>query len=80
MHHFIAIKDYFFAYVASDGEDDEAGIKNNKNIFYEEGKIKNYKVLIDWINFYNQPINNIIKQYDEGRKVWWWLYNWLFIG
>ena len=47
MHHFIAIKDYFFAYVASDGEDDEAGIKNNKNIFYEEGKIKNYKVLID---------------------------------
>ena len=26
-------------------------------------------VLIDGINFYNQPINDSIKQYDEVKKV-----------
>ena len=26
--------------------------------------------MIDGRNFYNQPINNLIKQYDEVRKVW----------
>ena len=33
------------------------------------GEIKNYNVLIDGRNFYDQPINEIIKQYDEVRKV-----------
>ena len=37
--------------------------------FLPRGKIKNYNVLIDGRNFYGQPINDIIKQYDEVRKV-----------
>ena len=26
-------------------------------------------MLIDWRNFYDQPINDLMKQYDEVRKV-----------
>ena len=29
----------------------------------------NYNVLIDGRNFYDQPINDMIKQYDEIRKI-----------
>ena len=49
--------------------DETAGIKNNKKYFLPRGEIKNYNVLIDGRNFYDQPINDIIKQYDEVRKV-----------
>ena len=50
-------------------ENDEAGIKDNKKYFLPRGEIKNYNVLIDGRNFYDQPINDLIKQYDEVRKV-----------
>ena len=49
--------------------DETTGIKNNKKYFLPRGEIKNYNVLIDGRNFYDQPINDIIKQYDEIRKV-----------
>ena len=49
--------------------DETAGIKDNKKYFLPRGEIKNYNVLIDGRNFYDQPINDIIKQYDEVRKV-----------
>ena len=49
--------------------DDTAGIKSNKKYFLPREKIENYNVLIDGRNFYDQPINDIIKQYDEARKV-----------
>ena len=45
------------------------GIKDNRKYFLPRGKIKNYNVLIDGRNFYDQPINDLIKQYDEIRKV-----------
>ena len=32
-------------------------------------KTENYDVLIDERNFYDQPINDLIKQHDEVRKV-----------
>ena len=32
-------------------------------------KTSNYNVLIDARNFYDQPVNDIIKQYDEIRKI-----------
>ena len=32
-------------------------------------KIENYDIEIDQRNFYDQPINDSIKQYDEIRKV-----------
>ena len=31
--------------------------------------MKNYNIEIDGRNFYDQPINNLIKQYDEVRKI-----------
>ena len=32
-------------------------------------KIDNYNIEIDGRNFYDQPINDSIKQYDEVRKI-----------
>ena len=61
---------YVIAAPADDNPaDDTAGIKSNKKYFLPRGEIKNYNVLIDGRNFYDQPINDIIKQYDEVRKV-----------
>ena len=57
------------AYFIADGENDEAGIKNNKKYFIPRGEIRNYNVLIDGRNFYDQPNNDIIKQHDKVRKV-----------
>ena len=62
---------FVLAYViaADDNADQEPGIKDNKKYFLPRGEIKNYNVLIDGRNFYDQPINDLIKQYDEIRKV-----------
>ena len=60
---------FALAYSIPNGGNDEAGIKNNRKHFLPRGEIKNYNVLIDGRNFYDQPINDIIKQYDEVRKV-----------
>ena len=57
---------YVVAVIAAN---DEAGIKNNKQRFLPRGEINNYNVLIDGRNFYDQPFNDSIKQYDEVRKV-----------
>ena len=61
---------FVLAYFIAEGGNDEAGKKkNNKKSFLPRGKIKNYNVLIDGKNVYDQPINDITKQYDELRKV-----------
>ena len=61
---------FFLAYVIVAGAaNDEAGIKDNKKYFLPRGEINNYNVLIDGINFYDQPINDLIKQYDAVKKV-----------
>ena len=39
-----------------------------KNTFYQE-LIDNYNIEIDGRNFYDQPINDSIKQYDDVRKI-----------
>ena len=41
----------------------------SKNIFFPRVKIDNYNNEIDGRNFYDQPINDSIKQYDEIRKI-----------
>ena len=56
-------------FVAAGAENDEAGIKDNRRYFFLREDIKNYNVLIDGRNFYDQPINDLIKQNDEVRKV-----------
>ena len=62
---------YFIAAPPAVGgnSDDTAGIKSNKKYFLPRGKIENYNVLIDGRNSYDQPITDIVKQYDEVRKV-----------
>ena len=37
--------------------------------FLPRVKIENYNIEIDGRNFYDQPINDLIKQYDEIRKI-----------
>ena len=68
---FPGVKGLFaFACVIADGAaNDEKGIKNNRRCFIPRGETKDYKVLIDGRYFYDQPINDIEKQYDEIRKV-----------
>ena len=46
-----------------------ANNEDNKKYFLPKGEIKNYHVLIDGRNFYDQPIKDLIKEYDEIRKV-----------
>ena len=58
--------------VGTNPADNTAGIKSNRKYFLPRGEIKNYDVLIDGRNFYDQPINDIVKQYNEIRKVSKW--------
>ena len=53
-----------YAVTAGANADEEAGTKGNKSIFFQEEKLK-----IDGKNFHDQPIHDLIKQYDEFRKV-----------
>ena len=43
-------------------------IKNLYN-FLPKVKVDNYNIEIDGRNFYDQPINDSVKQYDEVRKI-----------
>ena len=61
---------FVFAYpIAADVANDEAGIKNIKKYFLPREETNNYNVLIDGRNFYDQPINDSVKQYDVVRKI-----------
>ena len=57
---------FVFAYDATNIT--EAGIKDNRKYFLPKAEIKSYNVLSDETNFYDQPINNFKKYYDEVRK------------
>ena len=48
---------------------DQVSIDSFKKYFLPRVKIKNYNIEIDGRNFYDQPINDSIKQYDEIRKI-----------
>ena len=58
-----------FALPCDATDDDEASVKDNRKYFPPRAKLENYNVLIDGGNFYDQPINDLLKQYDEVRKV-----------
>ena len=65
-HHFNVLESTVLAYVVAAGAaDDDAGIKDNKKYFLPRWEIKRY----DGRTFYDQPISDLIKQYDEVRKV-----------
>ena len=43
--------------------------KSYRKFFLPRVNITKYNVLIDGRNFYDQPINDQIKKYDEIRKI-----------
>ena len=47
----------------------QVSIDSSKKYFLPRVKIENYNIEIDGRNFYDQPINDSIKQYDEIRKI-----------
>ena len=47
----------------------QVSVDSFKKFFLPRVKIENYNIEIDRRNFYDQPINDLIKQYDEVRKV-----------
>ena len=71
MRHFKELEYYLFLLMLllQVLQNNEAGIKDSKKYFLPRGEIKNYNVLIDGRKLYDQPINDLIKQYDEVRKV-----------
>ena len=63
---------YFIAALENNNPaDDAAGIKNNKKYFLPRGEIKNYIVLIDGLNFYDQPINDKVNSMMKSEKYQW---------
>ena len=61
---------FVLAYViAADAANDKVDTKKKEKYFLPRGEINTYNVLIDGTNFYDQPINDLVKQHDEVRKV-----------
>ena len=48
---------------------DQVSVDLYKKYFLHRVKIDNYNIEIDGRNFYDQPINDSIKQYNEVRKI-----------
>ena len=48
---------------------DQVSIDSFKTYFLPRVKIENYNIEIDGRDFYDQPINDSIKQYDQIRKI-----------
>ena len=47
----------------------QVSVDSYKKYFLPRVKIDNYNIEIDGRNFYDQPINDSVKQYDEVRKI-----------
>ena len=60
-----------FVLVFDTAENGAKKVERNSHTIYflPRVNITNYNVLIDGRNFYHQPVNDIIKQYDEIRKI-----------
>ena len=59
---------FVLAYNNKEG-DNKVSVDSYKKYFLPRVKIENYNIEIDGRNFYDQPINNSIKQYNEIRKI-----------
>ena len=57
---------FVLAYASGDNITNE---NSHKKYFLPRVKIKSYNIEIDARNFYDQSINDLIKQYDEIRKI-----------
>ena len=59
---------FVFAYDNTAG-DDRVSVDSYQKYLLPRVKIENYNIEIDGRNFYDQPINDLIKQYNEVRNV-----------
>ena len=62
------VKRLVLAYYNTEGNN-QVSIDSSKKYFLPRVKIENYNMEIDGRNFYDQLINDSIKQYDEVRKI-----------
>ena len=60
---------FVLAYNKRADDNGQVSIDSFKKYFLPRAKIKNCNIEIDSRNFYDQPINDLIKQYDEVRKI-----------
>ena len=60
---------FVLAFNNTDGNTNKVERDSHKNHFLPRVDITNYNVLIDVRNFYDQPISDQIKKYDEIRKI-----------
>ena len=60
---------FVLAYTNTTG-DNQVSVDSFKKHFVPRIKIENCNIEIDEKHFYNQPINDSIKQYHEIRKIW----------
>ena len=59
---------FIFIYNNKEG-DSKVSVDSFKKYFLPRFKNENYNIKIDDRNFYDQPINDSVKQYDEVRKI-----------
>ena len=59
---------FVLAYNNKEG-DNKVSADSYKKYFLPRIKIENYKIEINGRNFYDLPINDSIKQYDDTRKI-----------
>ena len=57
---------FVLAYASVDNINNE---NSYRKYFLPRLKIKNYNIEIDGRNFYDEPINDLIRKYDEIRKI-----------
>ena len=63
------VKRFYVLAYRNQGGANRATADSHRRYFLPRVKIENYNIEIDGRNFYDQPINDSIKQYDEIRKI-----------
>ena len=66
---FQGVKRLFVLVYDNNAGDNLVTTNSHRRYFLPRIKIENYNIEIDGRNFYDQPINDLIKQYDEVRKI-----------
>ena len=62
------VKRLFVLAYNNTADNNQVSVDSYKKYFLPRIKIENYNIEIDGRNFYDQPINGSVKQYDEIRK------------
>ena len=60
---------FVLAFNNTEGNANKVERNKHRKCFLPRANITNYIVLTDGRNFYDQPINDMIKQFDEIRKI-----------